>query len=68
MVAGRAGGDQIVPGVAASQVAWDDMINGQLGSFFAAVLAGVIVPPEDLLLAEFDRRARAFDIEAEADD
>ena len=67
-VAGRAGGNQIVPFVSAAFVAWDDVINGEVLSLSSAVLAGVVVASEDFAFGEFDSRARALDHVLEADD
>lgn len=67
-VAGRAGGNQIVPFVPAAFVARDDVINGEVLSLSPAVLAGVIIAPKNFALGKFDSRAWAFDHVLEADD
>ena len=48
MVAGLAGGDEVLPGVAAAAMARDDVVEGKVVGLAAAVLAGVPVPGEDL--------------------
>lgn len=68
MIALRAGCHQIVPGVIAAQGARDDMINGKLSGALAAVLAGVVITPEDLCLGQLNRRARTFDHIGKTDD
>lgn len=67
-VAGRAGGNEIIPFVSAAFVARDDVIDGEVLSLSPAVLAGVIIAPENFALGEFDSRARAFDHVFETDD
>ncbi len=67
-VAGRAGGDQIIPFVSAAFVAGDDVINGEVLCLSSAVLTGVVVAPENFALGKFDSRARALDHVFETDD
>ncbi len=48
MIARRAGGDNILPAMRSSQMAWNDVVNGQIDRVFATILAGVVIPPQDL--------------------
>lgn len=52
MVAGDAGADHILPFVSAPLVAGDDMVQGQLPGLPPAILAGKVVPVEDLKTGE----------------
>lgn len=54
VIATAAGCDQVLPAVAATQTARDDMVQRQLHILAAAILAGVMVTAEDLLLVQFD--------------
>ncbi len=47
MVALRAGGHHIFPGLCATQVARDDVIDRQIGFLFSAVLAGEMISAEE---------------------
>lgn len=57
VIAIRAGGNDVLPGVIAAQVPGDHVIQGQPAAALSAVLAGVIVAPKDLALVEFNNRA-----------
>ena len=67
MVAAGTGRNQIFPGMHASQVAWDDMINGQVADALAAVLACVIVAAQDFPLGQAYMLSRALNHVAQAD-
>ena len=67
-VAGGAGGDEVFPGVAAAAGAGDDMVEGEIGSGRAAVLAGVAVACEDFAAGEAHDGARSADEVDHADD
>ncbi len=47
VVAGSAGGDDIIPDVFAPQVARNDVVDGQVQGVFAAILAGEVIATED---------------------
>ena len=68
MVAARAAGDQVFPGVAASQPTWDHVVKGWAGGTFTAVLAGVIISPKHLLAGKFYDWTRPFDHVTKPDD
>lgn len=59
VVAGRTGRYHIGPYVLSSKVARDDVIDGQVMGFLAAVLAGEIVTPKDLTAAKSHPAARS---------
>jgi hypothetical protein len=61
VITGRAGCDQILPGVLSSQVAGDDMIYRQGSMALPTVLAGVFIPTEDFPLGQPDSWARPVD-------
>lgn len=61
MVAGWAGCNQVAPFMSTSLAAWIDVVNRQLRRSFAAILASVIVSPEDLAFIKFYPDARSFD-------
>ena len=44
MIAVRTGSNQVGPDMFTTQVAWNDMINGERLNMLATVLAGVVVP------------------------
>src|SRR5688500_3281848 len=67
MVAGPAGGDQVVPLVEATAVLRHDVVDGQVAADAAAVLAGVAVAAEDLAPAQLDARLRPLDVVLESD-
>ena len=68
-VARGAGADDILPGVLPAAVARDDMVEGELFSLFAAVLAGELVAVVNLGAADFaGDMERAFDEVRKADD
>jgi hypothetical protein len=55
-----AGGHQVLPAVPTSQPAWNHVIDRQSSLRFPAVLAAVVISPENFLLAEFYDGARTF--------
>lgn len=61
MVAGCTSSNKIVPAVAAALMAGKDVVDGQFLGFLTTVLAGVIVPPEDLGFGKLHGWARTFD-------
>lgn len=68
MVTGRAGGHDIAPDMLAASMAGVDMIEGQFRYFPTTVLAGVIIPPENLPAGHFIGDARSADHPLQADD
>ena len=46
VIAGGTGGNQIGPFVRSPQVAGNDMVHGQVDITPAAILTGIIIPPE----------------------
>ena len=52
MVAGRAGGDQIGPGMLTAEVFGLDVIDGEKEGVFSTVLAGKLVAPEYFTTAQ----------------
>src|SRR4029079_18086851 len=54
VVAGAAGGDDVLPLVPATPVLGDDVVDRQIPARHAAVLAGVGIAREDLATAELD--------------
>lgn len=63
-----AGSHQVYPGVLSSQVAGDDMVDGQCSAMLPAVLAGEIVAAQHLALGQLDARTRAMNHLFETDD
>ena len=68
MVAGAAGGHEVVPAVGAAAVARHDVVEGQLGCALSAVLAEVLVPGEDLPAREPHAGPRPPDAVLQLDD
>ena len=68
MVAAWAGSNQIVPFVFSALAARDNVVDSQLRSALTAILAGVIVPPEDFPLVKFYPYTRSFDHAFKPDD
>jgi len=68
VVAGRAGSDQVLPGMLAAQVTGDEVVDSQGQGMQTAVLAGVVVPAQDFALGQLDRRARSPDHLIQPDD
>ncbi len=64
----RAGSHQVGPHVLSSQVAWDDVIDGQVGDVLAAILAGVVIPSQHFPFGQLNPRARPVDHFFQADD
>jgi hypothetical protein len=52
------GSNDIRPFVLATQVAWDDVVDGQVGGMAAAVLAGEIIPAEHFPAGQLDADSR----------
>ena len=68
VVARLARGDEVLPGVSATPMARNDVVEGQVVGLAAAVLAGMPVAREDLAAGQLDPRSRAADQVLEADD
>jgi len=68
VVARLAGRHEIVPRVAATPVAWHDVIESEVRRLPAAVLAGVAIAVEDLAARELHPRSRPPDQVLEPDD
>lgn len=68
MVAGWAGCHQVVPGMFSTLAAWNDVIDRQVEGGFSAVLAGVIIPAQDLTFIQLDADAGSLDHAFQADD
>ena len=68
MVAARAGSHYVGPDVLAAQVLGGDMIHRQFAGMPATVLAGVVIPTENLPAGQLDLQARAMDHLVEPDD
>ena len=68
VVACSAGRNDVVPGVLAAAVSRHDVIQREVVTSLAAVLAGVVVALEDLLARELHDRTRSLDVIDEADD
>ncbi len=54
VVAGRAGGNQVAPGVLAAFAAWGYMVESEVAGAEAAVLTSVVVAQEDFATGEWD--------------
>ncbi len=67
-VAGRAGGYQVFPGVLATFAARDNMIESQIRSAGAAVLAAMIVSEEQVFTIQQNPPGRRFNISSQAND
>jgi hypothetical protein len=67
-VTGRARRDQVFPAVRAASVARNDVVNGQVGSLPAAILASVVVAAEYFTFVQLDVRARPVNDLFQADD
>src|SRR5439155_10989336 len=68
VVAARAGGDEVLPGVPAAAMTRDDVVERQIMRLPPAVLAGVAVAGEDLAPAQLDPRPGPADLVLEPDD
>lgn len=68
VVAMRAGRNNVRPDVLSTQVPGCDMIDGQVTLVLPAVLAGIIVPAENLPPCQFDVRTRPMDLVLQPDD
>ena len=60
-IAGFAAADHILPGVFTLAMTRDDMVQSQLLGLLPAVLAGVLVPAEDLYPSHLAHRGRSLD-------
>ena len=67
-ITGRAGGHEIFPRVAAALPSGDDVIEGQGAHLAAAILAGVLVAPQNLALRQGDSRPWSPNHVAQFDD
>lgn len=68
MVAGGACGDQVLPTVITPQMARDHVVNRQVSPLLAAVLASVVISPEDLSFIQLHGGVWTFDHHPQADD
>ncbi len=68
VIAGRAGGDKVIPGMGAAHPPGLDVIDGQFACFVSAILTGEIIPAENFRFGQFDCRTGAFDHIFEPDD
>ena len=68
VVTRSAGSHHVVPRVLAAAMTRHHMVQGQVVTSLAAVLAGVLVALEDLLARELHDRTRSLDVIHEADD
>ena len=62
------GGYQVLPGMWPPLIAWDDVVQGEMAHFTAAILAGVLVAPQNFMFRERDAGPGALDHIAEPDD
>jgi hypothetical protein len=60
-IAWYTGADYIFPRVFTTLVAWDDMVDGELVSFLAAILADIVVAVENLKAGQLSLGVRALD-------
>ena len=56
-----AGGHQVLPGMAATLAAWDNVIDGQIPRFAATILAGIVIAAQHFPLGQRHARPRPFD-------
>lgn len=68
VVAGRAGGNHICPGVPTTQVARDDVVNCQFGCMSATILAGIMITAEDFPPGQFQVQAGTVNHSTEQND
>ena len=61
MVAGWTSRHYIIPDMLASHMARDNVINGHKRGMLPTILAGVIIPAQDLALGQLDARSWAPD-------
>lgn len=57
-IAGMTRGRKVLPGVLPSHMSGQDVINGEVGGFFAAILAGVVIPTQDFPFRESQAGSR----------
>lgn len=67
VVAGLAGGDQVLPAMGTAAMARDDMVDSEVFGLFAAILAGVVVAQEQLATRQFRDRVDPLDEVEQAD-
>lgn len=67
MIAGRAGRNDVRPGMCSTQVTGQDMVNRQIVHPPPAVLTGIIITAKYFAPGEFDARARAVNHVLQAD-
>jgi hypothetical protein len=68
MIAMGAGSHQVVPGMVTPQVAWNDVVNREVRYMLTAILAGIVIPPQDFALGQLNLGSRAVDHLFQADD
>lgn len=68
MIAGWASRDNIRPNVLAAHVPGNDVVDGHVERMFSAILAHVVVSPENLAPGELEPGARAGDHLGQSDD
>ncbi len=61
MVTVRAGCYQVIPAMLTPKVAWNDVVNGKISDMLPAILASVVITPQDLPLGQLDLRAWTVD-------
>jgi hypothetical protein len=59
MIALRASCNDVQPGVRTANVAWDDVVDGEIIHLSAAILAGVAIAAQDLLAYQTNCRSGA---------
>ena len=67
MVAGDAGGYQIRPGVLSAGILGQHMVDGECAALTTAILAGIVIAPEDLMPRKLKDRAGTMDHVFETD-
>lgn len=68
VIARRTGGHEILPFMATTEMAWDDVIDGQRAGMLTAILADKVIAAQDLALGQLDLRARSLDHPLQAND
>ena len=68
MITSGAGGDDIFPILRATHVLWNDMVDGQFITLLTAILASIVIAPENLLTGQMYLRARTVHHVLESDD
>jgi hypothetical protein len=67
VIAGGTGSYEIFPGMQPAQPARDHVIDGEESEFLAAILAGELIPAQDLSFREAYCEARPLDHSIQAD-